>query len=506
MINKLINKVKDFLSVYATWRPSKIVVLLLLLIPTFWFALFEFKLDNDIWFLLNTGENILKEGFTRIEPFTMHVDFSYMSQQWLSSVIFYLIYNNLGIHGMLCFVILMNIMIVFLLYRLLLLITNNKVKVSIIITLLTDIMLLFTFITTRPQIFDIIFFLIEIYCLELYVKNSNKKSLVLLPIISLLLINFHASMWLLFFVFILPYIGEWIYNKIKHKNIYNIKPIFIALFISFSLGFINPYKVDAIKYLFNSYGIDYINNFIMEMMPVTIDKSIMIYAYIFLILFSYYYNKNKNVCRYLFFFLGTLYLGLSHYKGLLFLFITSILSLGYNFKDIFKESIKEMKVTKLNYFIYSEIILFMLLIIGFNIDIKYEKEMDIYKVVNYLDQELVNEGIFKDDLDLYVDYNNGGYLEYRGYLAYVDPRAEIFLKSNNKKEDIIKEYYDLQKGLLDYREFLNKYNFIYLLVGNDDVLFVNISESDGYKRIYEYKDDSNKIKYVIFKKVLNENN
>ena len=45
---------------------------------------------------------------------------------------------------------------------------------------------------------------------------------------------------------------------------------------------------------------------------------------------------------------------------------------------------------------------------------------------------------------LYTNYNNGSYAEYRGLKPYIDTRAEVFLKSNNHKEDIMMEYYFIQ--------------------------------------------------------------
>ncbi len=47
------------------------------------------------------------------------------------------------------------------------------------------------------------------------------------------------------------------------------------------------------------------------------------------------------------------------------------------------------------------------------------------------------------------------------------------------------EYYNLQNGKLNYKYFLNKYNFDYLLLNNDDTLYYNIDKSE-YELVYEY--------------------
>jgi hypothetical protein len=45
-------------------------------------------------------------------------------------------------------------------------------------------------------------------------------------------------------------------------------------------------------------------------------------------------------------------------------------------------------------------------------------------------------------ISLYTDFNCGSYAEWRGYRCYADPRAEVFLKSINGKEDILAEVWD----------------------------------------------------------------
>ena len=85
---------------------------------------------------------------------------------------------------------------------------------------------------------------------------------------------------------------------------------------------------------------------------------------------------------------------------------------------------------------------------------------------------------------VYASFNNGGYVEFRGYKAYIDPRAEVFLKINNKKEDIHSEYYDFQFGKIDVATFLNKYNFDFLLVDITDRLYLDM-DMTNYIVVYD---------------------
>lgn len=122
------------------------------------------------------------------------------------------------------------------------------------------------------------------------------------------------------FVILVPYYLDCL-NKTRcfKKDKYSLIPIIITTIIMFLVGFINPYKIEAIKYLFTSYGVPEINNLIGEMHPAIITKvsGLYIFVYIFIVLVCYYHKKEIKL-RYFLLFLGTAYLALSHIRGLLF--------------------------------------------------------------------------------------------------------------------------------------------------------------------------------------------
>ena len=61
------------------------------------------------------------------------------------------------------------------------------------------------------------------------------------------------------------------------------------------------------------------------------------------------------------------------------------------------------------------------------------------------------ESADKEDVVLYTGYNDGNLAEFKGVPSFIDARAEVFVKKNNKKEDVMLEYYKLQKGKLYYK-------------------------------------------------------
>jgi len=91
----------------------------------------------------------------------------------------------------------------------------------------------------------------------------------------------------------------------------------------------------------------------------------------------------------------------------------------------------------------------------------------------------------KDGMVLYTGYNDGGYAEFMGYKPYIDPRAEVFVKKNNHKADVMKEYYELQFGALYYKDVLERYGFTHLLVAKGDILIMYLPHDSAYEKIYE---------------------
>ena len=487
-------KLKQLKKQFSEWNPSTYVCILMLTIPFMVYMFSTFRLDNDFSFIINTGRYILKNGFITVEPFTIHNGFFFIPQQWLSAVIFYLIYSKLGIVGIIVFEMLVNSLIIFLLYKIAFLITNDKIK-SILITISINIIFHVTgTITTRPQIFDILLLLLQILILESYIYKKKYKCLYFLPIISIIFINLHASIWPMMFVFLLPYYGEYVIKKIKKEETFKIKHLVITTILTGLCGLINPYHIHSVTYLFNSFGIKEINNYITEMIPITINY-FKLYMLIFLGFILIYKNKGKNQIRYILFFLGTTYLMLSHLKGSIFFLIGFFLILCQSFKNKNKKKIKYSTNLK-EKLIYIGLFIMMASIICLNIH--YEENKSLVPILNYLNKNA------DKNIKLYTEYDDGGHFEYQGYKCYIDPRAEVFLKSNNKKEDIFKEYYNMKMGLIDTYKFLKKYNFDYLVVNDSNrFLFKELKSNSNYKQVVKTTSTYFKEKetYYLYKRI-----
>ena len=490
-MKKILNKIK-------LYRPAKEILLLYFFIPIFLSATVVLTQEEDIWFLLNHGKYILNHGFPTVEPFTIHQGLSFVMQQWLSAFVFYLIYSLFGKYGLLILIVMVNLLILFFLYKLCMTISDNKRTISTVITCITDIFLMI-FILPRPQIFTYLFLIIILYIMEVFYKDKNTKLIYFLPLISILQINFHASMWFMLYLFMLPYIVDFTLKFIKNKKDKRIFKLLVIILVMLGVGFINPYGINNIIYIFNSYGNKYINSMIMEMFPPTINSSnaFGIYGKItFLIIgvivcIYMFYRKGCFKLRHMLLLLGVLILALCNIRSLSLLIIGGIPFLAAYLKDLIADNCDNNMISqkyKMNYLFSLGFLFLFIVVLGGLLQPKFDNGLK--KGVD----KLLADSDYKD-IVLYTNYNNGSYCEYRGIKTYIDTRAEVFLKSNNKKEDIFYEYYLLTKGRYDIDKFLNKYNFTHLLVTKNDILYKYLINSKDYETIYKEKD------YRIFKRI-----
>lgn len=485
---KIMQKLKNY-------HPNKYICYLYFFIPIFLGFMIRMDKECDIFFLLRYGEHVLNQGFPITDFLSLHQGLDFVMQQWLSSVLFYISYKALGHYGLILIANLVNIFILYMLYKFCMLLSNQNYKISIILTCLTDLLLETNFIVPRPFIFDFLILVVVLYLMEIFYRKGSSKILLWLPLLSLLQINLHSSTWFLLFLFMLPYVVSLCYEKIRNhsdKRIYQVLGIMLVMFL---VGFINPYGMRAITYLFTSYGNKYIDRLVIEMFPPIINDTSCIYGFITFLIMGcvlgvyIYYQKGKLSLRYALLLLGVTILVLMHIRNLALYIIGAIPPLAFYLKDVLKKdySIKVSDSYKKYYKVIIGVFCVGIVMAAYTTNNRFTNDLE--DGVNYL-----LEHYKKENIVLYANYNNGSYLEFRGLKPYIDGRAEIFLKENNKKEDILKEYYLLSNNYLDCKKFVDKYQFTHLILSKKETLYSYIAKNKDYTRIY--RDE----KYEIYKK------
>lgn len=457
IFRKIINKFKNI--------PILNLLFILFLLP--FFKLLNFKsFDNDFWFTINQGRYIIEHGFPTKAINIIH-DLDFIYQSYGTGTLFYLIYNYFGNLGMIFLLLIVFELTIFFFYKLCLVVSDNK-RTSAIISIITMIMYMPMYFTTRPHVFTTLNLVIMFYLFESYLKTNKKKYLYFLPLISLLEINMHGIYLIVLLAIMSPYlINAFKFNILGIKSDgYQKKPIIITFILMILVSFIHPYGIRTLFYGLSSYSSNSIfNNDIIELMSLNfhnIGGKLMIFL-IILLYILYFKSKKKIPLRYYLFLLGTSYLAFDAVKSINLFLISSMFPLAYILNP--KEEKEELKMSKIYNYVHLGITLTAAICIV--ISFKGVYDSNIKGFMDYLDNN-VND---KESMKLYTNYGDGSYAEYRGYYCYIDPRGEVFLKSNNHKEDIYLEYHNLQKLNIDYREFLKKYDFDYLLVDDKDALY-----------------------------------
>ncbi len=455
-------------------------------------------INSDMYFLIPTGKYILENGFPVKDFLSMHSSMDIIVQQWLSDIIFYGIYKILGEAGLIALVFVCFAVYSVLIFKLCRLISSNFF-ISYLAVFLSNFYMAALFMQSRPQLFTYIIIVCELLALEYFLKTQKAIYLAVLPVLSVLLINLHSSMWLMLLVFMLPYIAQAIpikIGKIKQEPCCKLWQLIITAFAIALCGLINPYGIKAEMYLFSSYGNENINSLIGEMRPTTMGEY---YGKAFLgfvalvIVLCIIYKKGRFQLHHALMILGTIVLALSSYKGMAYFFIVAIPAFTYYFKDVqFKMSKSSKPKNKNEKFKRSLLIgVFCVLLVAlagtlFNVETDTEKQKESQTVSEKAQGFM--ECLEKEDkknMVLYAGFNTGAYLEFNGYKPYLDARAELFLEDNNHEFDYFSEYYSLVDGSVYYKDVLDKYAFTHLVVEKKEHYLQNSLQHDSdYELIY----------------------
>lgn len=461
--------------------------------------------DNDGYFLIETGRYIVenKEVPTN-NVWTIHEDFAIVIQQWVICVMNYLIHSNFGETGLIITALLFACAINVIMFKYTKLFTNNKKVMTIALCAMNVVMA--RYITTRPQTISIIVITLELILLEKLkrLNTVNKKNTIkfiaAMSLLSIIQINCHAAMWAMTIIIMLPYMVPqvWGIKKIRDIKIDKSKTIIMIASIlgMIASALINPNGIKAITYIINSYKNTMNLDLIYEMRSPDIfsEFALPIIAVIILTTINIMNKKCNKELIYLT--LGTLLMASMHIRSiwLISYSLIQMLSLTLNNK-LGTEFTGE--TTKQNYkfilVLYTVTIVFITLflcpkVIYMKNDSSYNSlHQSEVEIADYLDKNIKN----KDEVRLFTEYNNGGYFEFRGYKVYIDPRAEAYALSINKKKNILLEYLKVYCGDIDYDKFIKEYKFTHLVVEKDSIFDTYLKYNDNYKNLYSSESGCN---------------
>lgn len=430
-----------------------------------------FSLNDDNYFQLVQGQYILDNGeFPTTEPLRMHEGFHYMIPQWLFSVLIVTLKNMFGNQGLLLYMIPCLLLIGFFMVRI---VDENFHKNGIsriyVVVCLMVYALFYSFI--RPYTFTTLMIVLSVYLLERW-KRTGKKWLYVLPLISILMINFHNSLWISLLLVFACYIVEEIIlcflswkNKTKDTSCrYRLLHLIIACILSIVTACINPYGIDYLLYIFPSFeALEPLKPYIGELKPLYDSFKwlfIVVAAMALISIFIAIRSRKLQPIRYYFLTFGFfLMFIMNNRNGLFFLTVGQMLYFSIlDSQTKFVGNISEKRITNVFLVCFS----FFLIICSFVFPVKETKPLAKYEAVEQL-------ALLADPNEagpVFTTFDTGSYALYKGYEVYIDTCAEIYGEAVNQKFDVAQEYvdafstYDVEK----VKEFMEKYDFKYAVV------------------------------------------
>ena len=456
------------------------------------------EMQNDTFFTIATGEHILQEGYDNVDHLTWHENLGFYKLRRAFDVAIAFIYNTFGFAGIYAFVVIIASLTGLSLFNILLKQKNNIV-LSFIATVIS--MLLMTSnwsFTARGQIISYLLLLLEIYFIEKMISTKQKRHYIIFLVISALIVNFHASVWYMTIILVLPYLAEAIMHKImKNKNLekskiilepISIKMLIIAILCLVLGSFISPIGTYTYTYMFKVIG-GISSTFISELQQTDIISSIGMILGLIVIDILMLATKSKMKLSDILLFFGLYFMAILARRNQAFLYLIGTIPVVRLITNFFETYDTENILEKLNNFFSKNWVLgctTIVIVIGLSSNMvtrireKYvnEKKYPV-EAVNF-----IKENLDYINLRIYNSFNYGSYLELSGIPAFVDSRSEIFTEEFNNVT-ILKDWLETSRGNVNYNDTFAKYEIDYAIVEDKEIINTYISADENYEKVFD---------------------
>lgn len=543
-------------------KSSKIFfIVAIILIAMFSLALTPVTLQNDTYYTIEIGKQIMETGIDMQDHFSWHQDLAYTYPHWLYDLITYQIYSSFGMTG-----IFVTTCILSMILGVSLFLINNKITKNQVVSFLVSVGVMYLikdYIAARAQLVTFILFIWMIYCIEMFLKGKKKRYAIGIVGISILIANLHVAVWPFLFVLFLPYIAEYIiasladviiYRKIgkkilelkiknlKSKNINaekinileekllklneqidrikikrdkelenpykiklvknkNVKWLILIMIICLFTGLITPLGDTPYTYLVKTMQGNTTQN-INEHLPMTIYEQPEVLATIIIFLAILIFTKTKIRLSDLFMIGGLCYLMLMSRRQLSMFVLVGSIVLNRLICDMIKRYYKEPKDEKFKELRNKLAFLGMIIIMSImSYHFAEEKSGD-----HYIDEttypvqacDYILNNIDLGTAKFYNEYNYGSYMIYRGIPVFIDSRADLYAPEfSGKEEDIFMDFINVSSIGDFYEDIFKKYGITHAIMYKDAKISMIIDKTKDENYKKIYEDDY----FVIYERL-----
>ena len=489
------SKVKEKNVKNHSYKSAGLTLLFCFILLIYIISISFVSFQNDTLFDIVLGDKYVNEGITTIDKFSIHENLEYISHHFMVNIITYFIHLYTGFSGLYVLEIILTSIIAILFYILNKNFVKNK-KIAYAFVFI-ELAMMFGFISIRAQMYSYIFFLIELICIENFLKNKKKINILILTLLPLFIINFHAGViyfyYIIMFVYLLNYIRVKFF-KFEYEERFkkNLRYLFIPIILSIPLLFVNPFGIKSITYGIKTLSNSFINNYIAEFQPTTLlslNGNILFIA-LFIIVLSYICTNKKIKTYHFLLFIGTAFMALMSNRHLSLFIICAIPcnleyieDIIYKIRDMLYSGVIPKGKVVLKYCAY---VIFFISVLGIAVYMLLHKSYEYLPKSNYPIGAInyIRENIGSNKR-IFNDYGYGSLLMYNGIKVFIDSRAELYTKEYNKDTNVAIDYMNANECIENYDEILQKYNIDYLLLKNGSPITKNITSNPKYNKVFE---------------------
>ena len=453
-------------------------------------------IDIDMFFSIKLGENTITDGFSNIDTLTYHKNLKYINVRYLYNILVYKIYNTYSFDGIYIFAMICNIVNFNLIYFIIYKLTNKNSKIAFIFTGIS-IFLSHEYLYARTINISLTLFLLEFYSINKILETNHKKYYFIMIILPVLLVNIHGSLFLIFFIFYVPFVAEYLIFKFSKKKDFdsrNYENLFKLGIINFFEGLISPCGIMPYKLPF----LIILGKSIISIKELQVGSFyMMLSSIISLGMITVIITEDEKMHNYLFVFMLDV-LSLLIKRAFLYFATIQIIVLAIIFSNYINNNKGSFfyKLYRKNLIIYLNMAIYIVIaIIVFNFN--YNKD--------YIDEtrypvkatQFLLENVNLNEKKLFNGFNSGSYLEFNDIKTFMDGRSEIF-ESNYNNTTILKDYIDACITIkVNYKNFIKKYKFDILLIDKSFKIYEEIKNDEKSNLITIYEDEQ----FIIYENI-----
>lgn len=503
---------------------KKFNIVAIILIIIFCVTIAPITLQNDTYYTISVGKHIMENGVDMQDVFSWH-ELPYTYPHWAYDVFIYLIYAAFGMTGIYISTCVLSAILGLVVY-----LTNCKIAknhiFSFIITVLS-IYLVKDYIAARAQLVTFILFVLAIYFIEQFLATKKKRYALGLITIPIVIANFHAAVWMFYFILFLPYIGEYAViliadfimsrrgEKSKEKrrkakeNPYKIritrndttKWLIVIMLVCMLTGLLTPQtSYEPYTHIFKLMSGNTTQN-INEHQPLAPINSTELLCLIIGYLAIFIFTKTKIDLKDLFMIGGLGFLMLySKRQSTMFVLVGSFIANKMLLETLENYYGKEAEL-KLLKEITKKFGIFAItaFVVGISLYFINEKQGHTYideSVYPVAACDYILENIDIQNSRFYNDYNYGSYMLFRGIPVFIDSRADLYspefnTPTGNREDgkDIFMDFIESSSIAKYYDTVFDSYDMTHVITTSNAkiAMLINNRGDNKYKEIY--KDD-----------------